>query len=122
MNGSITFTMIKPSAVESNFTGPILKMINESGFRIKAIKLTKLSKERAVPRSQVDLRRQKYLDIVTSILNEFPEVNVLDTLPAFCDNEYCWAIKNNKLLYRDHDHLNETGGAYLGDFLKNEKN
>ncbi|MCX6228459.1 MAG: nucleoside-diphosphate kinase [Bacteroidia bacterium] len=47
MNGSITFTMIKPSAVESNFTGPILKMINESGFRIKAIKLTKLSKERA---------------------------------------------------------------------------
>ena len=76
----------------------------------------------AVPRSQVDLRRQKYLDIVTSILNEFPEVKVLDTLPAFCDNEYCWAIKNNKLLYRDHDHLNETGGAYLGEFLKNEKN
>ena len=47
MIGNITFTMIKPSAVKSNFTGAILKMINESGFRIKAIKMTQLTRERA---------------------------------------------------------------------------
>ena len=44
---NITFTMIKPCAVKNNFTGPILKMINESGFRIKAMKMTHLTRERA---------------------------------------------------------------------------
>jgi len=47
MAGKITFTMIKPSAVKSNYAGPILKMINENGFRIKAMKMTELSRERA---------------------------------------------------------------------------
>lgn len=47
MIGNITFTMIKPGAVKNNYTGPILKMINENGFRIKAIKMTSLTRERA---------------------------------------------------------------------------
>ena len=47
MAGNITFTMIKPTAVKNNYTGPILKMINETGFVIKAMKFTKLSKEQA---------------------------------------------------------------------------
>ena len=75
----------------------------------------------AVSRSQVDSRRKKYLEIVMPILHDFPSVKVLDTLPAFCDDDYCWAIKDKKLLYRDHDHLNETGSIYLGEYLmKNE--
>jgi nucleoside-diphosphate kinase len=47
MIGNTTFTMIKPCAVKNNFIGPILKMINECGFRIKAIKMTQLTRERA---------------------------------------------------------------------------
>jgi len=47
MNGSITLTMIKPNAFKQNHTGAILKMINEAGFVIKAMKITQLSKERA---------------------------------------------------------------------------
>jgi len=43
MAGRFTFTMIKPSAVSSQFTGPILQMINEAGFRIIAMKMTKMS-------------------------------------------------------------------------------
>ncbi len=42
-----TFTMIKPDAVKANNIGPILSMINEAGFRIKAMKMVKLSKEKA---------------------------------------------------------------------------
>ena len=33
-----TFTMIKPEAVENGHTGAILKMINDAGFRIVALK------------------------------------------------------------------------------------
>jgi peptidoglycan/LPS O-acetylase OafA/YrhL len=74
----------------------------------------------AITRSQVDSRRQKYLEIVLPILNEFPNVNVLDPLPAFCDENYCWAVKDKKLLYRDHDHLNETGAIYLGEYFERQ--
>ncbi|MCX8079800.1 MAG: nucleoside-diphosphate kinase [Bacteroidia bacterium] len=47
MQGNITFTMIKPDAVRDNNIGPILNMINKAGFRIVAMKYTRLSKEKA---------------------------------------------------------------------------
>ncbi len=42
-----TFTMIKPDAVGNNYIGPILAKINEAGFRIVAMKYTRLSAEMA---------------------------------------------------------------------------
>ncbi|MCC6692959.1 MAG: nucleoside-diphosphate kinase, partial [Chitinophagaceae bacterium] len=42
-----TFTMIKPDATEKGHTGAILNMINQAGFRIIAMKMTKLSAEKA---------------------------------------------------------------------------
>ncbi len=48
MSGNQTFTMIKPIAVKNNHIGAILKLINESGFRIKALKYTHLTKEQAM--------------------------------------------------------------------------
>ena len=47
MSGNLTFTMIKPTAFKNKNAGAILKMINEAGFVIKAMKLTKLSSEQA---------------------------------------------------------------------------
>lgn len=42
-----TFTMIKPDAFGEGNAGAILKMIEEAGFKILALKLTKLSKPAA---------------------------------------------------------------------------
>ena len=42
-----TFTMIKPDAVAAGNIGNILQMINNAGFRIVAMKYTKLSIEQA---------------------------------------------------------------------------
>lgn len=42
-----TFTMIKPDAVDAGYIGAIIKMIEEAGFRIVAIKKTQLTPERA---------------------------------------------------------------------------
>lgn len=47
MSGNRTFTMIKPDAVRAGNIGNILQMINAAGFRIVAMKLTKLSLEKA---------------------------------------------------------------------------
>ncbi len=71
----------------------------------------------AISRQKVDERRQKYLSVVTEILQNFPTVEIWDTLPAFCDANYCWATKNKKILYRDNHHLNEEGSIYLGKYL-----
>ena len=48
MSGNQTFTMIKPIAVRNNYIGAILKLINESGFKIKALKYTHLTKQQAM--------------------------------------------------------------------------
>jgi nucleoside-diphosphate kinase len=47
MSGITTFTMIKPDAFEAGNTGSILQIIIDNGFKIKALKLTYLSKENA---------------------------------------------------------------------------
>jgi nucleoside-diphosphate kinase len=48
MAGKQTFTMIKPIAVKKNYIGAILKIINEAGFSIKALKYTHLTKQQAM--------------------------------------------------------------------------
>ncbi len=47
MSGNRTFTMIKPDAVAGGHIGAILAKINEAGFKIVAMKYTKLSAEKA---------------------------------------------------------------------------
>lgn len=47
MAGKLTFTMIKPDAVANNHIGPILAKMNEAGFRIVAMKYTRLTPEMA---------------------------------------------------------------------------
>ncbi|PPK86340.1 nucleoside diphosphate kinase [Neolewinella xylanilytica] len=42
-----TFTMIKPDAVRNGHIGAILEQINAAGFRIVAMKYTRLSQEKA---------------------------------------------------------------------------
>ena len=47
MAQNLTFTMIKPSSVRNNHIGAILKIINDNGFRIKAMKLTSMTRANA---------------------------------------------------------------------------
>ncbi len=42
-----TFAIIKPDAVASGYTGAILAEIEKAGFKIKAMRLTRLSKAQA---------------------------------------------------------------------------
>ena len=47
MENNITFTMIKPDAMENGHAGEILSIIIKSGFYISALKLVSLSKKQA---------------------------------------------------------------------------
>ena len=57
---NITFSMIKPDAVEAGNSGAILKMIEEAGFTISAMKKTKLTPERAGQFYEVHKERPFY--------------------------------------------------------------
>jgi nucleoside-diphosphate kinase len=55
--------MIKPDAVSAGNSGAILKMIEETGFKIIAMKYTKLTKERAGEFYAIHKERPFYSDL-----------------------------------------------------------
>ncbi|ALI99405.1 nucleoside-diphosphate kinase [Rufibacter tibetensis] len=64
MAGNVTFTMIKPDAVQDNHIGGITKMMEEAGFRVVAMKKTRLTEERAGQFYEVHKERPFYGDLV----------------------------------------------------------
>ena len=62
--GNITFTMIKPEAVEAGNTGAILNRMEEAGFRIAALKKVHLTPERAGLFYEVHKERPFYGELV----------------------------------------------------------
>jgi len=64
MVGNITFTMIKPYAVEKQCTGKILESINAHGFEIVAMKMVKLTREQAASFYEVHKGRPFYDGLV----------------------------------------------------------
>ncbi len=59
-----TFTMIKPDAVKAGHIGAILNDINAAGFKIVALKYTKLSRKKAGAFYEVHKERPFYGELV----------------------------------------------------------
>ena len=64
MAGNITFTMIKPDAFSEGNSGAIIKMIEEAGFIIKAMKLTRLSAAKAGAFYEVHAEKPFYQPLI----------------------------------------------------------
>ncbi|MFN5347625.1 MAG: nucleoside-diphosphate kinase [Bacteroidota bacterium] len=65
MRTNRTFTMLKPDAVENGHIGAILDHITKAGFKIVAMKYTKLSAESAGKFYEVHKERPFYKDLVS---------------------------------------------------------
>lgn len=68
MSSEFTFAMIKPAAVAANNVGAILKMIEDDGFIIKAIKKIKMSKEDAQG-FYIDHKGKPFYDELTEFMS-----------------------------------------------------
>jgi len=68
-----TFGIIKPDAVAGGHTGKILSMIEKAGFRIRGMKMTRLSKQQAEAFYEVHRERPFYAGLVT-FMTEGPVV------------------------------------------------
>lgn len=60
-----TFAMIKPDAVAAGHAGQILTMIEKAGFRIRGLKMTRLSKMQAEGFYDVHRERPFFTGLVT---------------------------------------------------------
>ncbi len=59
-----TLAIIKPDAVKKNVVGEIILKITQAGFKIKALKMTRLSKQSAGGFYEVHKERPFYNDLV----------------------------------------------------------
>jgi len=65
MKNNRTFTMIKPDAIENGYAGLILAKIEESGFKIIAMKMNQLSDEEAKSFYEIHKDRPFFKDLIT---------------------------------------------------------
>lgn len=61
---NITFTMLKPDSIRNGNIGAILDMIIKSGFKIKAMKFTRMSNEKAGKFYAIHKERPFFNDLV----------------------------------------------------------
>ena len=59
-----TFTMIKPDAMEKGYAGQIIDRIEKEGFKLVALKLTKLTPEKAGEFYAIHKERPFYNDLI----------------------------------------------------------
>ena len=68
-----TFAIIKPDAVSAGSTGQIIAMIEAAGFRLRGLKMLRLSKQQAEAFYEVHKERPFYTGLVT-FMTEGPVV------------------------------------------------
>jgi nucleoside-diphosphate kinase len=64
MIDNYTFSIIKPDAVRSGKTGPVLAMINEAGFEIAAMKMLRFTRQQAEEFYAIHRERSFYQGLV----------------------------------------------------------
>ena len=85
MSSNRTFTMIKPDAVKAGNIGNILQMINKAGFKIVAMKYTRLSKQDAEAFYAVHKERPFFGELVEFMISGTIVAAILEKDNAVAD-------------------------------------
>ena len=62
-------------------------------------------------------RSKEYREFIYSIINDYPNITLLDPQKLFCRNSFCYAIKDGKMLYADDDHLSVDGSILQAQYF-----
>jgi hypothetical protein len=65
-------------------------------------------------------RTFEYKNKIREIVNNYKNIRVIDPENAFCDDQYCYAMKDEKMLYVDDDHLSINGSELQAKYLINK--
>jgi hypothetical protein len=69
-----------------------------------------------IPRQSVDAVMNPYQDAIQAIDATDTGVSFLDMRATLCTDRTCSAFKDGRLIYRDGEHLNALGSAYLARY------
>ena len=73
-----------------------------------------------IRREEVNARNRRYLQISEEAVRQVPHTRLVNPQDVLCDEKFCYAIRDGKLLYRDADHLNRYGAEYVVSRLWNQ--
>lgn len=62
-------------------------------------------------------RSGEYINRVETIGSEYPNITILDPKGLYCDDKYCYAIKDGKMLYADDDHHSIDGSTMQAKYF-----
>ncbi|MEE1884048.1 nucleoside-diphosphate kinase [Pedobacter flavus] len=132
MTTNRTFTMIKPDAVANGHMGAILNDIISAGFKVIALKYTKLSEESAGKFYEVHKERPFYKDLVSfmssgpivaailekdNAIEEFRKLigstNPAEAAEGTIRNKYAKSIDANAIHGSDSDENAEIEGNFF---------
>ncbi len=74
----------------------------------------------ALSRPLFEQRNIEYHRIIKAAQKAFPSVNFINLYDYLCDQDLCYALKDDVLLYSDHSHLSADGSRYVFGKLKDE--
>ena len=60
-------------------------------------------------RHEYEKRTEGYSKMIADVISSRPGLKVVDPKGALCDDNVCWAMKDNRLLYHDRHHLSAYG-------------
>lgn len=69
------------------------------------------------PREDTDKEQVIFRQIVARLKKKHPRLVTFDTVPLLCDDSYCYATRENTLIYEDRHHLTKAGASYLATDL-----
>ncbi|AXX90459.1 hypothetical protein CKA55_11835 [Arcobacter suis] len=64
------------------------------------------------------VRQKEYRKYVFGLSKQYKNIKILDPEKLFCDDKYCYAIKDGKMLYSDDDHLSVDGSFEQAKYFK----
>ncbi|EIE03028.1 acyltransferase family protein [Leptospira licerasiae] len=79
------------------------------------LKYSDVDQECRINRTDFDKRNIEYHKIISSIQRDFPSVKIWEAWKYLCDDKFCYAKVDGKLLYRDSNHLSLDGSYWLGE-------
>uniref|UniRef100_UPI004048C116 SGNH hydrolase domain-containing protein n=1 Tax=Aliarcobacter sp. TaxID=2321116 RepID=UPI004048C116 len=65
-------------------------------------------------------RAGEYRDFIYNLSKKYTNTNILDPKDMYCDDKYCYAIRNNKMLYADDDHHSLDGSLEQAKYFIND--
>lgn len=93
---------------------PILQFDPRACIKRAGIAASTTKSPCAILRAEVERQTPEHAPLFKKLMQEFPSITRFDPLPFLCDQKYCYAMLDGKLMYRDGDHLSYDGDLYIG--------